>query len=215
MSLSVGVLLLILTLGSHVVRAEQEGESSPFFPSEEEKDLPFFDRRSWVSTTYVDYYAPQDEIYRDIRMSAVHFGAEGYLRKNLGIVAESYLLSARGNIMHDKPVRLESDSLGVGGALGLKWHFLRGRRWSTFVKGTGGVLFTNKAFPTGGTVYNFMLRGGFGLTFRLRRQLHLLAGTSRLHVSNGQGLTRNNPAYDGEGGYVGLAYRFGRWGLFN
>ncbi len=210
------ILLLILAWGGHTAWAEDDGRRESFFPTEEEKDIAFLNRDSWVSTTHIAYYGPEDKDNRDIRMTVLNIGAERYVRKNLGIVADAYLASTTGHIIHsDNPAVLVSDSVGIGGSLGLKWHFLRGRHWSAFINGTAGLLFTDGKFPSGGTSWNFMGRTDLGFTYRLQNQWHLIASISRLHVSNGKGLVRENPSFNGEGGYIGLVYRFDKLGIFD
>ena len=214
------ILVMLFVIGSHVASAEEGGRWRSFFlPTEEEKDLPFFDKNSWVSATHIAYYGPTDRDNRDIRMTLVNIGAERYLWKNLGLVAGAILTSTDGNIIHgdgdNEGVRQESDSLGIGGLLGLKWHFLRAKRWSTFISGSVGGLLTDKAFPAGGTSWNLMYRVDAGLTLRLKEQWHLIASVSELHVSNGKGFVDENPSFTGRGHTLGLVYRFDKTGLFN
>lgn len=213
------MLVLLLVICGHPAAAEEKGRWRSFFlPSEEEKNLPFFDKNSWVSTTHIAYYGPEDRDNRDIRMTLVNIGAARYPWENLGFVADAILTSTDGYIIHGegdkKGIRQESDSLGLGGLLGLKWHFLRGKRWSTFVGvGVGGLL-TDQAFPAGGTSWNLMYRLDAGLTLRLKEQWHLAASVSELHVSNGKGFVEENPSFTGRGYTLGLVYRFDKTGLF-
>ena len=56
------IFVAIIALGSESLWAAEE-QQDRFFPSEEEKNTPFFDRESWVSTTHIAYnthaYPPQ------------------------------------------------------------------------------------------------------------------------------------------------------------
>ena len=208
--------LMILSIGGHAAWAGENEQDKHFFPTEEEKNTPFFDRNSWVSTTHLAFYGPEDPNNRDIRMTLVNIGAERYFRRNLGIVADAYLVSTSGDISHDEdPTLLNSDSLGIGGSLGLKWHFWRGERWSAYVNGSVGFLYTGEGFPAGGTSLNTLSRADLGITFQLQRQLHLVTSASLVHVSNGKGLKEANPSFNGEGGYIGVVYRFDKMGIFN
>lgn len=210
------VLLIILTFGSQAVWAEQSEQENRFFPTEEEKNTPFFDKNSWVSTTHVAYYGPEDKDNRDIRMTLVNIGAERYFRKNLGVVADAYVISTTGHIIvDDDPTMLDSASVGIGGSLGLKWHFLRSERWGAYVNGSVGFLYTGEDFPSGGTSLNALSRADLGITFQLQRQLHLVTSASLIHVSNGKGLKKENPSFNGVGGYIGVVYRFDKMGIFN
>ena len=209
------ILLLLLTLGSHGAQAEGGGQDKGFFPSEDEKKTPFFDKGSWVSTAHIAYYGPEDTDDRDIRLALLNIGAETYRWNSFGFVADAYFVATRGHIVvSEEPGQLNSDSFGGGGSLGLKWHFLRGKRWSTFFNGTVGFLWTSPEFPDGGSRLNFMERIGLGLTLQLREQLNLIASYSHVHVSNGQGLVRTNPAFTGDGGYAGFVYRFDQFRIF-
>ena len=212
----VSIFLMILSIGSHVAWAGENEQEKHFFPTEEEKNTPFFDRDSWVSTTHLAFYGPEDKLGRDIQMTLLNIGAERYFRKNLGFVADAYLVSTSGNIIQSPdPAELDSDSFGIGGSLGLKWHFIRSQRWSAFVDGSVGLLYTDNEFPSGGTKLNVLSRANIGITWQMRRQLHLVTSLSLVHVSNGKGLTEENPSFNGEGGYLGLVYRFDKMGIFN
>ena len=62
-------------------------------------------------------------------------------------------------------------------------------------------------FPPGGDYYNFTWRMGGSLHIRLTDTVTLTAGARWMHVSNGQGLGRHNPAYESVGFPLGLIYR--------
>ena len=208
------LVLTALALSNSTVAANETDERY-FFPTEEEKNMPFFDRGSWVSNVHIAHYGPDDPDNRDIEMTLLNIGATKYLWKNVGFTADAYLMSTTGDILvNDDTNWFEANSAGIGGSFGLKWHFLRGENWSLYLKGAVGLMFTDRDFPPGGTRWNFTERADVGLTVRLKDQLHLAISGSWLHASNGKGFNSGNPAYDGQGGYIGLVYRFDTLGWF-
>jgi hypothetical protein len=69
--------------------------------------------------------------------------------------------------------------------------------------------FPSDPFIPGGSRYDFMTRGGFGLDVSASE--HVIVGVELFaaHISNGQGLGEQNPALDGRGAGVHLAYGLG------
>ena len=97
-------------------------------------------------------------------------------------------------------VDFDADVYIVGLSLVGRWHFLRGDKWTIFFDGGGGVNYADQEFPqypVDGTNFNFTGKLGFGGTFQLRDNTHLIGGVRYFHLSNGQIRKHDdNPGYD-------------------
>ena len=77
-----------------------------------------------------------------------------------------------------------------------------------YLEAGAGLQYTGpESFPRTGTHFNFRLRGGVGVSYRLNDCGGLLAGVNWFHVSNGNLLTPNN-GHDGPLFYLGLRFGF-------
>lgn len=99
-----------------------------------------------------------------------------------------------------------ADTHGASASTLLRWHAFEGRGWSAFMELGVGLLATDDSFPAGGTRWNGLRQAGVGLELELTSQLRLAAGVRQQHVSNGKGLVADNPAWDGQGAYLGLHF---------
>lgn len=98
-----------------------------------------------------------------------------------------------------RDVRFDTSAGGVGpaGSLRLQTPEQAGLRLA--LEASGGLLLYTRRFPAGGDIYNFMWRVGPSLEARVGRSFRLGAGIRWMHVSNGQGLRPQNPAYNSRG----------------
>jgi hypothetical protein len=78
------------------------------------------------------------------------------------------------------------------------------------LEGSGGLLLYTRAFPAGGSLYNFMWRVGPSIEIRVRDAQWLGLGLRWMHVSNGQGLGPDNPSYEGLGATAWLGWTWPR-----
>jgi hypothetical protein len=99
------------------------------------------------------------------------------------------------------------DPVAGGFNLLSRWHCLRNGRFSVYVDGAVGAFYAEKTVPEGATRYNFTPQAGAGMTLRIGRSTHLMAGGRFLHFSNA-GLDENNPGSDLGVLYVGVALGF-------
>lgn len=105
------------------------------------------------------------------------------------------------------PVNSDATGFVAGGTLRLAPVSLGPVR--PFVEGSARVLYTfGDPFPAGGTSVNGFVGWGGGVMVAASQDLSLEAGYRRVHISNGGGLVGYNPAWNGEGGFVGASYRF-------
>ncbi|HEX8522874.1 MAG TPA: acyloxyacyl hydrolase [Tepidisphaeraceae bacterium] len=103
----------------------------------------------------------------------------------------------------------DENAIAAGvGVLG-RWRFLNVDRFSVFIDGGGGVVYADPQVPQFGTHFNFTGKGGFGASFQLSENFHVLAGVRYFHLSNGNIHGRDqNPSYDGIQIWGGIEWKF-------
>lgn len=154
----------------------------------------------------LEYYQPTHD-NRQIQsiFSNALFGAQ-ILKKVLVVEFGFTWTNAWGSIIQDG-TRLETAVLGAGPIFLIRCEPFHIRWFSISLDILGGIVVYTDKFPPGGDVYNFTWRLGGALLFRLTDQLTLTVGARWMHVSNGQGLNKGNPSYEGVGVPIGLTYR--------
>ncbi len=95
-----------------------------------------------------------------------------------------------------------NSAFGIGPQLHFRWAPVSLDNLTFSMDANGGFIFHNKEFPAGGDLYNFIWRIGPSIQFQLEKKEALIFGLRIMHVSNAQGRTRDNPAYNAAG--VGL-----------
>jgi hypothetical protein len=161
-----------------------------------------FDRGSWKLQLTGSYIHSENAGFDDhrVRGGQATAGVGYYFLDNLG----GYFDLVGYGLTQDEP---DVDAWGAGFNLMLRWHFLRGERWSIFADGGAGLVQFDRRFPAGGTHFNFNQRVGLGATFRLDANIHLIGGVRYMHLSNasihGSG---RNPSFDAVEAYVGLMF---------
>ncbi len=164
--------------------------------------------KTWAA--YIEYYDSQDS---DRDISIVQLNAEtGFnLFRGFSINGNAYLMLTSGQrTLEDSipVIKQKADVFGAGFLGFLRWDVLRIQSHSLFVDAGAGMVFTNNAFPPGGTVWNFTQRYSLGLAIGLNENAKVLLGWRHIHISNGKGFGHpKNPAYDGNGPYLGLRFR--------
>lgn len=136
----------------------------------------------------------------DVQVAAARFGLVHYFRERLGFFSEAAALAPSGR--RDGRV---VDTVGLGFASGLRWHFRLRPRYGLYAEWGAGFMVATDAFPPQGTSWNGMSYFGAGVNAGAGDGLQILAGLRQMHVSNGKGLVPQNPSFDGLGGYLGLA----------
>jgi hypothetical protein len=110
-------------------------------------------------------------------------------------------------------INSSSGATGVAGETNLqaRWHFLRFDRWTVFVDGGCGFIYSDHELPADGhgTHWNFTPQVGLGATYQLQPDLFLLGGVREFHASNGglQGSDRH-PGSNAVMGYLGVMWTF-------
>ncbi len=103
----------------------------------------------------------------------------------------------------------EEDSVAEGLDLILRWHFFRGSRWSAYVDGGAGLIWSENPFPPGGTHQNFTPQGGAGITVDLGERVDLMTGARLFHLSNASKSGEDdNPGHNALMYYAGVMIPF-------
>jgi len=98
-----------------------------------------------------------------------------------------------------REIEHSESALGIGPLLHFRWAPVSLDNLTFSMDANGGIIFHNKEFPAGGDLYNFIWRIGPSIQFQLQNKEALIFGLRIMHVSNGQGATRDNPAYNAAG----------------
>lgn len=110
---------------------------------------------------------------------------------------------AWGHIIQEDPNNRETEysnsAFGIGPLLHARWSPLSLDDLTFSIDANGGIIIHNRDFPAGGDLYNFIWRIGPSISYQIADKHTLIFGFRIMHVSNGQGLTRGNPAYDAAG----------------
>ena len=98
----------------------------------------------------------------------------------------------------------DSTATGAGPLLAIQAELARNGNLSVSLDGSAGVLLYDRDFPAGASRYEFMLRYGPTLSYRLNDRQDLSLTLRGMHVSNGQGFNTHNPEYNSAG--VGVQF---------
>lgn len=107
-----------------------------------------------------------------------------------------------------REVRFDNSAFGIGPGLLMSFRLIAIDKLSFHLNGSGNFIIYNERFPAGGDYYNFMWRGGSMVEYKLGDSTSIGLSYQRSHVSNGQGVSPDNPSYSAHG----FALRF--TGLF-
>lgn len=129
-------------------------------------------------------------------------------------------LSAEYFIANDFSVNFElgvlyfnqiNDTFGGNFNTLLRWHFLKGERWTIYVDAGAGLLATGNDVPDGGTSFDFTPQAGMGTTIALGDDgTRLMTGVRWHHMSNARTKgDENNPGRDSLMAYVGVSFPWG------
>ena len=92
-----------------------------------------------------------------------------------------------------------STATGAGPVLAIQTELARSGNLSASLHGSAGVLLYDRDFPGGASRYEFMLRYGPTVSYRLNDRQDLSLTLRGMHVSNGQGFNSHNPQYNALG----------------
>lgn len=141
----------------------------------------------------------------------IRFSTDEFATGTVGVgyyLFDNFSVTALGHGFHVNQ-EAQNDTDGGGASLLLRWHLLNLDRFSFYLDGGGGLVWTQDPVPTGGTTYNYTARAGGGISWRLKEDVYLLGGARYFHLSNGNQHGReNNPSFDGVEYYIGLMFAF-------
>jgi len=171
---------------------------------------------------------------RAVALDAEYYGTSQGQRNNIRVQvvegirswssARGLELQMRGGLFHSEGARNASDiemsnltsgdsrATGVIGGGAVRLYPLKLGAARLFAEGSVQILYTsfgsNSVFPAGGTGVNGFLRAGAGVAFDVSPRLTVEAAYHLAHVSNGSGLTPQNPMWNGSGGGLAIRRRF-------
>lgn len=151
----------------------------------------------------VPSYIDANDASEDVKAGTLALGAGYHLLDNLGLYGEVV------GYAWDQDRFVDTDAVGGGLNLLLRWHFLNFDRFTIYADGGAGIVELDDDFPAGGTRFNFTPRVGLGATVRLADSFHLLGGVRYFHMSNANTHGRDeNPGIDALEYYVGAMFTF-------
>jgi len=101
------------------------------------------------------------------------------------------------------------DALIMGATFGVRGRVYRRGRSTAYLELKVGVSDADTFVPPRGTRFNYLAFGGGGVTVRLQKGLHALAGLEWVHVSNGGFAGRDrNPDIEAVGPRLGVLVAF-------
>jgi hypothetical protein len=148
------------------------------------------------------------DTFRDIRVTTVDVTRAWRLPYGVEFQAGGGLLDAQGDSgepFSEEPME-DSDAYGIHVGPGLRLNLPAWKGLRLYADTSAHLLLTTPEFPAGGTQANGLIRHGFGLSYELGTWGRLEAGWHQGHVSNGSGEGDQNPAWDGEGYWLGWRF---------
>jgi hypothetical protein len=160
-----------------------------------------FARRGW-HLELGGHWAPETWNYNRSRevMEGMRAGLTYGVGKGITLLAAGplYHVSQRG-----------VDGYLLGATFGVRGRVMRRSALSAYLEFEVGVSESDTFVPPGGTRFNYLALGGAGVTVRLRRGIHLVAGLKWVHVSNNSLAGRSrNPDIEAVGPYASLLVGF-------
>lgn len=160
---------------------------------------------------YIEYY-DSENYDRNIQLIIANLEQGYYVFRNISINGGGHIMLTNGHRTEignrgEENTAANVFGFGVSGLLRIDLITYAGN--GLFIDGGYGLLLTSADFPPGGTRWNFTTRYGSGISITVKPDLNIRAGVRHIHISNGKGIGHpRNPAYDGNGAYVGLIYAF-------
>ncbi len=167
--------------------------------------------------TDLEYYEPEpgfDRQDRDIDLQVARAALAVHFRQGWEFQFDVLAIRARGAAILSStppiPPPVSSNALALGVGPLLRWNFLQFSRLRLFVDGQADFILADRPFPTHGTINDFFLRAGGGLSFRVNDSYWVESAFRFAHISNGECFCSGNPAWQGRGLSIGIRRTFGR-----
>lgn len=222
------LLVWLLFVASPLVCAQQPGEAQtpqsevsaqPEEPREG-KHVPIFGNADeFALTTSLEYYEPWpgfNRLNRDISLQVASVALAAHLQQGWEFQFDGLAIRARGvRTLSDvssstpNPPQVASNALALGAGPMARWNFLQVNRMRLFVDAEGDLIISDRPFPVRGTIYNFFLHAGGGVSLRVSDSYWIESAFRFAHISNGSCFCAGNPAWNGRGLTIGLRRAFG------
>ena len=194
---TIGLVVLVYLSAAPAFAASPDGKRlltgvEYLYPTEEDRQL---------RTTSVDLlYAVKtvDKARLSVSAGVTATRASGDITQWTGSLSEGTLTATTH----------ESSASGLGPSALARFDLVKRKRVRLSADLSGGLLLYDQDFPAGGERYNFMWRVGPSLTYKLNSSYGIGVGYRWMHVSNGKGITAENPSYDAAGFQVQLSRGF-------
>ena len=177
------------------------------------KDSIFISRMRLKFDAGVEYMAPYDasRMIRTVSINAYPC-VQLFQRVHLSLGAGITATYAWGNIVqygnNFQNVVMPTAAFGIGPGLLVRFEPLIVGRFSLSLDVNLALLLYTEHFPAGGDIYNFMLRFGGSVCYRVTKRDKIALGGRWMHVSNGQGLNDHNPSYPSGGANISVIHYF-------
>lgn len=183
-----------------------------FAPAASGQDRGFLSVEEKSILYSTEYYWPRgdfEERNRKIDVTLLSAHAVWQFAGGLELQLGGGLLVGRGSRSEiNDPVERNSDAYGIHAGGTLRYYLLRKGPVSTFVDGTLNTAWTpGQQFPDGGSGSNGWVQWGLGVRYDVSGDWAVEGGYRHSHLSNGAGLVPHNPAWNGQGLYLGLRQR--------
>lgn len=161
-------------------------------------------------STILEHYFSENlhKNWNDKPISVTQFGTlvDYYVLDRIAVGAAGHVVIPRGERIVDNNQSLSANTVGLGLAGSVRIELLNLHYHNFYIETQQGMVFTLDSFPPGGTRWNFMVKYGLGYTIHLAEKKYLNFGWRWMHISNGTGFVPTNPAYDGNGIYLGFKF---------
>ena len=149
-------------------------------------------------------WAVQTGVSRDPSLGYIHSVQVEY-----GLFVRDNLSWIFGATFGYADAKRDRDGVLAGPEVGARWHVLRGERASFFIEGTAGIVLHQHPITEESLHFNFDLKAGAGMTWRLDERTAILSSLRWHHLSNARvkGKSRNL-GYDGPMISVGIMRSF-------
>jgi len=160
----------------------------------------------------LEYYIPLDRVHRDIDVQVATITVAAHMRHGWEFQFDVLALRAHGfrnAPSGDQYPQIPSNAAALGGGPLARWNFLQFSRFRPFVEAEGDFILFDRPWPTGGTIDDFFLRAGGGVSVRVSDAYWIESSFHYAHISNGSGGgLAGNPTWQGKGIAVSLRRSF-------
>jgi hypothetical protein len=163
----------------------------------------------------IEYLAPLDgfnRLNRDIDLQVSTIALVAHMRHGWEFQFNGLALRAHGyrTLPSGTPSpQIPSSAQALGAGPLARWNFLQFSRLRPFVEAEADFILFDRPWPTYGTINDFFLRAGGGLSVRVSDSYWIESTFHWAHISNGECFCQGNPAWNGRGMSLGLRRTFG------